>query len=106
MVKATKGQTDIHKCLRGHRHGYVQELQQELTEFLGAFAKLQTATISFVMSVHLSARNNSAPTGQILITLYLSFFQKSVEKMQVSLESTRITGALHEDISTFMTISC
>jgi hypothetical protein len=39
--------------------------------FLGAFTKLRKATISFVMSVQLSARlsvrNNSAPTGQIFL---------------------------------------
>jgi hypothetical protein len=33
--------------------------------FLGEFAKLQKATISFAMSVHLSTRNNPAPTGWI-----------------------------------------
>jgi len=36
-------------------------------EFLGAFAKLRTATISFVMSARLSARDISAPTGRIFI---------------------------------------
>ena len=40
--------------------------------FLGAFAKLRKAAISFVMSVHClsvrpSARNNSAPTGLIFM---------------------------------------
>jgi hypothetical protein len=35
--------------------------------FLGAFAKLPKATISFVTSVRLSAWNNSAPIGQIFI---------------------------------------
>jgi hypothetical protein len=35
--------------------------------FLGAFALLRKATISFVMFVCLSARNNSAPTGRIFI---------------------------------------
>ena len=34
---------------------------------LGAFPKLQKATISFVMSVRLSAWNNSAPTGRIFM---------------------------------------
>jgi hypothetical protein len=34
--------------------------------FLGAFEKLRKATISF-MSVRLSAWNNSAPTGRILM---------------------------------------
>jgi hypothetical protein len=31
------------------------------------FAKLRKATTSFVMSVGLSARNNSAPTGEIFM---------------------------------------
>jgi hypothetical protein len=39
--------------------------------FLGAFAELQKATVSFVMSVSLFVRlpewNNSAPAGRILI---------------------------------------
>ena len=35
--------------------------------FLGAFAQLQKATISSVMSVRWSVQNNSAPNGQILI---------------------------------------
>jgi hypothetical protein len=32
-------------------------------QFLGSFAKLQKVTVSFVMSVRLYARNNSASTG-------------------------------------------
>jgi hypothetical protein len=40
-----------------------------LISFLGAFAKFRKATISFVMSVCLSAWNNSAPTRQILMKL-------------------------------------
>ena len=36
-------------------------------QFLGAFAKLIKATISFVMFVRPSAWNNSAPTGRILM---------------------------------------
>jgi len=36
-------------------------------DFLGAFAKLRKATISFVMSVRPSARNNSPPTGRIFL---------------------------------------
>jgi hypothetical protein len=35
--------------------------------FLGAFTKLRKAIISFVMSVRLSAWNNSAPTEHIFI---------------------------------------
>jgi len=33
------------------------------------------------------------------------FFRKSVEKIQVSLKSYKIAFTLHEDLSTFMTIS-
>jgi len=36
-------------------------------KFLGMIAKLQELTINFVMSVYLSAWNNSAPTGQIFM---------------------------------------
>jgi len=39
--------------------------------FFGAFAKLRKVTISFIMSVRLSAWNNSAPTGRILIKIYI-----------------------------------
>ena len=35
--------------------------------FLGEFAKLRMAIVSFVMSVRPSAWNNSAPTGRILM---------------------------------------
>ena len=41
---------------------------------LGAFAKLRIATISFVMSVRLSAWNNSAPTGPIFVKLGIRIF--------------------------------
>jgi hypothetical protein len=34
---------------------------------LGAFAKLQKATINFVIPVYPSAWNNSAPTRQIVV---------------------------------------
>ena len=37
-------------------------------EFLGA---LRTAAILFVMSVRLSARDNSAPTGRIFMKFYI-----------------------------------
>ena len=36
---------------------------------------------------------------------YLSFFRESVEKIQVSLNTTRITGTLIEDVLIFITIS-
>jgi hypothetical protein len=42
--------------------------------------KLRKTTISFVMSVCPSARNNSVPTGRNLMKL-LSFFLNSIEKI-------------------------
>jgi len=55
--------------------------------FLGTFAKLRKATISFVMFVRPSVRpstwNNSPPNGRIFHEmLYLSIFQKTVSKFK------------------------
>jgi len=62
-------------------------------KFLGAFAKLRRATITFVMSVRPSACNNSARTGRIFIKFDIwGFFRKSVEKIQVSLNSDKNKG--------------
>ena len=49
--------------------------------FLGAFAKFRKVTISFFMSVRLSAWNNSAFTGRIVHEMwYFSIFRTSVQK--------------------------
>jgi len=59
-----------------------------MQQFLGAIAKLQRTTISFVMSVCLPAWNNSAPTGWIFMTFDSSVFSEtSVDTIQVSLKS-------------------
>jgi hypothetical protein len=46
---------------------------EKITSFLGMFTKFQKATVSFVMSVclsiHLSAWNISAPTGEIFMKI-------------------------------------
>jgi hypothetical protein len=62
---------------------------QNVGLFLAAFAKLRRATLSFVMSVHPSAWNNSVPAGRIFIKFHMSIFRKSVEKIQVSLISDK-----------------
>jgi hypothetical protein len=60
---------------------------------LGAFAKLQKATISFVVSVCPSAWNNSASITRILIKFDVSvYLEKSVTKIQVSLKSYKNIG--------------
>ena len=59
-----------------------------LKEFLGAFATLLKATLSFVMSVSPSVRRHGTsklPLKDFYEILYLSIFRKSVEKIQVFL---------------------
>jgi len=46
--------------------------------FLGAFATLRKASMNFVMSVHLSAWNNSALTGRIFVKFDISLFFESL----------------------------
>jgi hypothetical protein len=62
---------------------------------LGALAKLRKATISFIMSIRLSARP-SFRTEQLgshwtnfHVIRYLNIFRKSVEKIQVLLKSDK-----------------
>jgi hypothetical protein len=81
-------------------------MRLEIFVIFRALAKLRTATISLAMSVCLSAWRNSAATGWIFHEiLYLSICRKSVEKIQV-LKSDKIMGTSHEDLCTFMVISC
>ena len=77
--------------------------------FLGAFAKLRKAIISFVMSIRvcLSTCNNWTPTGQILMRFDIwTFFENLSRKFKFYYNRTRIMGTLHEDVFTFMTVSC
>jgi hypothetical protein len=50
--------------------------------FLGAFAKLRKATVSFVMSAfRLSAWNNSAPNGRVFMQVISLFFENLKRKL-------------------------
>ena len=63
--------------------------------FLGAFVKLRKATIYFVMSVRLSVRLEKlgAYWTDFDEIQYLGFFfRKSVEKIQISLNSDKNNG--------------
>jgi hypothetical protein len=52
-------------------------------KLVGAFAKLRKATVSFVTSVRLSAWNNLAVTGRILMKFYISvFFENPWRKLK------------------------
>jgi hypothetical protein len=72
-----------------HVYGIFHVARASPFPFLGVFAKLRKATISFVkayLSVRPSAYNNSASNRRIFMkSLYFSIFPKSVEKNQVSL---------------------
>jgi hypothetical protein len=57
-------------------------------------------------SVRLSTWNNSAPTGRIFMKIEIHVFLENLEKMQVSLKMTSITGTLHEDKYMFLITSC
>jgi hypothetical protein len=67
---------------------YYKRQRHAWHNYFSAFVKLQEAPVSLVMSVFLSARYNSAPTERIFMKIYiLTFFLKSVDKVQVSLKS-------------------
>ena len=85
-------------------------LTQLLLHFLGAFAKLRKATISFAMSfrpsVLASTQNKSAPTRRISIKFGIwAFFENLLRKFKFHYNLTTVTGTLHEDVFAFLTIS-
>jgi len=64
-----------------------------VSSFVGTFAKLQKATVSFVMSLCLSAWNSAAVIGWIFVKFDIwVFFETSVEKIQISLKSDKNEG--------------
>ena len=66
---------------------------------------MQNATLSLIMSVRPSLWNNSAPTGRIFMKpVILRIFQKSVERIQISLKSDKNSGYFR-GLCTFMIIS-
>ena len=75
--------------------------------FLGAFAKLRIATISFVISVCLSvctsACNNSPPTGRTFMKFDIRiFFESLSRKLTFDYNLTRTVAILHADVCTFI----
>ena len=83
------------------------EITEAQKSFLGAFAELRKAILSFIMSVRLSVRMEQLRShwADFHGIWYLSIFRKSVEKSQVSLKYEN-NSTLHEDRCTFMVISC
>jgi hypothetical protein len=71
--------------------------------FLGAFAKLRKATISFIMSFRTEQLLSYWTDSREI--LYLISFRKSGEKIQVSLKSDKNNGYFTEDLVHFLIIS-
>jgi hypothetical protein len=70
---------------------------------LEAFVEMQKSPISFVISpARLSF--NGAPIG-IITVKFLIFFRKSIEKIQISLNSDKNNNSVHEGLCTFMITS-
>jgi hypothetical protein len=59
---------------------------------LGTFSIWRKATVGFVMSVFLSARNNSAPLDGFYEILYVRTLRQSVQKIQLSLKCDKNNG--------------
>jgi len=74
------------------------------SDFLGAFAKLRKASISFIMSVRPHGSTRLPLDGFSRNFIFEVFFRNSVKKIQVLLESDKYNGCLHEDQYTFSTI--
>ena len=66
--------------------------------FLGAFAKLRKATVSFVMYVHPSVRHSTrmqqigSHSTDFHEIWYLRIFRKSIDKIQIPLKSDKNNG--------------
>ena len=75
--------------------------------FLGAFAKLWKATISFVMTVCLSVCMDQLGSHWTdFHEIWYLFFENLWEKIEVSLKNLRrITGTLSEELCIFMIVS-
>jgi hypothetical protein len=77
--------------------------------FLGAFVKFPKATISFLMSVSVHPSLSMEELGYHWKDFHeiwcLSIFLKSVEKIQVSLQSYQNNCTVHEDLCTLVIIS-
>ena len=74
----------------------IQKLCGHNAEFLGTFEKLRKTTISFVMSVHplVSMKQLGSHWSDFHEISYLRIFQKSVQKIRVSLKSDKTNGYL------------
>ena len=78
--------------------------------FLPFMRRFSKWSLSFVMSLRPSACpsawNSSVPNGRIFIKFYIcDFFENLSRKFKLHYNPTKITGTLHKEAFTFMTIS-
>jgi len=93
------------KGLRGRKKCF--DLQETLRPFLGAFANLRKATVSFVMSTCPSFRvETQLPRDGFSLNFVFEYFSTFGREIQVAFKYERITGSLHEGQYTFMVMSC
>jgi len=82
-----------------------RECNKKVSHCFSAFAILRSATNRFVMLV--CAWDNSASNGRIFIKFGIwGIFENPSRKFKFDGNLTKITGILHEDLCTSMTISC
>jgi hypothetical protein len=85
---------------------YLSHVTMIVVSCLGAFENCEKG-LSFLMSVHVSTWNYSAPTRRFFMKFYIwVFFEKLSRKLKFGENLTRVTGTLLEDVCTFMTICC
>ena len=73
---------------------------------LGAFTKLRKSLLASCLSVRVSARNKSAPTGRIIIKFDLCVFLENMSrKFKFHSNQITLTSTLHENQYTFFIIS-
>ena len=84
------------------KFGVVNYRKIRALRFLGAFAKLRKATVSFIMSVRPSEWNNSAPNKRIFMKCGIwIFFEITSRTFTFHWNLSRITGTLHKNLCTF-----
>ena len=82
-------------CISTRPHAFTVSRETNFSlspSFVGAFVKFWKLSISFVMPVCPSARNNSDPHGTDFHEIWFLFFGKSVEKIHLSLKFYQISG--------------
>ena len=83
---------------------YIRFVKDIYWDILSPFSKLRRATVSFGVSVCLSASNSSASTGGIFVDWFFENFSKFVQKIQVSLKYYWTIGTLRKDLFSSMII--